>query len=290
MKIPRTMILSTVLLAAACTPLVCAADDGRLVATGGLTEVEGTAGGGIVPWAVLAGYGTDNENGGTFSIDQATTGDYTLTATAAAVTFRNRLEVSFADQNLDLGTLGTALKLPGTSLRQQVFGAKVRVLGDVLYGDAPEISVGMQYKHDIDFTIPSVVGAKHDSGTDIYVAATKVIVDGFFGRDLLLNGVLRATKANQLGLLGFGGDRNDSYRLEPEVSAGLLLDERTAVGIEYRRKPDNLRFAEEDAWADLFIAYFPSKSIGLVAAYTSLGSVATLQHQRGLYLSVQATF
>ena len=34
---------------------------GRLLATGGATMIEGAAGGGLVPWAVLAGYGTREE-------------------------------------------------------------------------------------------------------------------------------------------------------------------------------------------------------------------------------------
>ena len=286
----KGMGLGMCLFGALGVPGLAQAGDGKLLATGGLTEAEGSAGGGIVPWAVLSGYGTQDEDGGTFFITQANTGDYALTATGAAVTIRDRVELSFADQTLDAGTLGTALNDPGLSLRQQVFGVKVRLLGDAVYGSAPQVSFGVQYKHDIDFSIPQAVGAKHDSGTDLYVAATKVIVDGFFGRDLLLNGTLRATKANQMGLLGFGGDKNDSYRIEPEVSVGVLLDEKTAVGLEYRKKPDNLSFAREDDWADAFIAYFPSKSVALIAAYASLGSVATIQHQRGLYLSVQATF
>ncbi len=271
-------------------PVLAWAGDGKLLATGGLTEAEGSAGGGIVPWAVLAGYGTQDEDGGTFFITQANTGDYALTATGLAFTIRDRVELSFADQSLDASTLGTALKDPGLSLRQQIFGVKVRLFGDVVYGDAPEISAGVQYKHDLDFTTPKAVGAKDDKGADFYLAATKVIVGGFFDRDLLLNGTLRATKANQMGLLGFGGDKSDSYKIESEVSVGVLLDEKTAVGLEYRKKPDNLSFAREDDWADAFIAYFPSKSVALIAAYASLGSVATLQHQRGLYLSVQASF
>ncbi|HEY3056713.1 MAG TPA: DUF3034 family protein, partial [Thermoanaerobaculia bacterium] len=41
------------------------AGDARLLATGGLTQIEGSAGGGIVPWAVLSGYATEDQNGGT---------------------------------------------------------------------------------------------------------------------------------------------------------------------------------------------------------------------------------
>ena len=40
--------------------LLCAdpvlAGDGRLIATGGATSVEGAAGGGLIPWAVISGY------------------------------------------------------------------------------------------------------------------------------------------------------------------------------------------------------------------------------------------
>lgn len=283
-------IVKTLAFTAALLPALAWAGDGKLLATGGLTEVEGSGGGGIVPWATLASYGTQDQDGGTAFISYVNTGDYALSNVGAAATFRDRVELSFADQSFDTGTLGTALGAPGLSLRQQVFGLKVRVLGDPVYGDAPEVSVGAQYKHDLDFSIPKAVGAKHDSGTDLYVAVTKVFIDGFLGHDLLLNGTLRATKANQMGLLGFGGDKSDSYKLEPEVSAGILLDEKTAVGLEYRKKPDDLSFAREDDWADAFIAYFPSKSVAFIAAYASLGSVATLQHQRGLYFSMQATF
>ncbi|MGA4602895.1 DUF3034 family protein, partial [Ectopseudomonas hydrolytica] len=39
------------------------AGEGRLLATGGATSLEGAAGGGIMPWAVLAGYGERGEWG-----------------------------------------------------------------------------------------------------------------------------------------------------------------------------------------------------------------------------------
>ena len=59
----------------------------------------------------------------------------------------------------------------------------------------------IQKNHDGDFVKGAVVGAKRDSGVDFYVSATKLLLE----QNLLLNGTLRATKANQLGLLGFGG-------------------------------------------------------------------------------------
>ena len=262
------------------------AGDGRLLATGGATQIEGSAGGGIVPMAVLSGYATEDQNGGTAFLTYVNTGDYSLWAAGGAFTFRNRVEVSAAEQRLHLGTLAEELKLPGAELRQQVLGLKVKLFGDLIYTRAPQVSVGVQYKRDLDFDIPKLVGAKSKSGEDFYVAATKVFLAGAMDHHLLLNGVVRATKAHQIGLLGFG----DKYQFVPEVSAAVLLNNNVAVGAEYRVKPDKLDFAKEDNWSDVFIGYFPNKNIGFVMAVAQLGSVATLPHQSGLYFSVQGSF
>ncbi|HET6725717.1 MAG TPA: DUF3034 family protein, partial [Gammaproteobacteria bacterium] len=239
------------------------AGQGRLLATGGVTEVEGQAGGGIVPWAVIAGYGTANQNGGTAFITNVDTGDFNMTVAGAAVGFSNRFEVTLAEQHFDLCTLGPAMGIPGKSLRQQVVGLKLRLFGNLVYTAAPQVSLGVQYKRNLDGDIANAVGAKSDHGVDIYLAATKLFVDGLFDRNVLVDVTVRATRANQTGLLGFGGDRSDSYSIEGEASLGLMLDPHTVIGIEYRQKPDNLGFAREDNWSDLFIAWFPSKSIAL---------------------------
>ena len=103
-----SICLLHILIALACLPAAQA--DGRLLATGGAMQIEGAAGGGLVPWAVLAGYGTRDEYGGTFAITRVDTGDYNLDMLGAAFTFRNRVEISYARQDLDLGTLGLALE------------------------------------------------------------------------------------------------------------------------------------------------------------------------------------
>jgi len=116
---------------------------------------------------------------------------------------------------------------------------------------------------------------------------------------VLVNGTLRATKANQNGLLGFGGTAHDAYRIEPEFSVAWLADRRLAFGAEYRRKPDNLNPSllgaglKEDDWFDLFAAWAPTKHVSLTAAYVQLGhivpAVAT-KRQDGGYLSAQIAF
>ncbi|MBD9468193.1 DUF3034 family protein [Pseudoxanthomonas sp. PXM01] len=266
------------------------AGQGRLLATGGATQIEGAAGGGIVPWAVLSGYGTDEQHGGAAFYTRVDTGDYALDAYGASYTFGNRLEVSFARQSFDLGELQRRLSLPWDSLDQDVYGAKLRMTGDLVYGRSPQISVGMQHKRLRDGTLPLAIGARDDSGTDAYVSASKLFLDAAGGYQLLLNATLRSSNANQAGLLGFGGDRRADRTWLWEGSAAVLLDPRFAVGVEYRQKPDNLGFAREDDWRDLFIAWFPTKHVAVVGAWADLGSIATLDDQRGAYVSVQLSF
>ncbi|WP_372176954.1 DUF3034 family protein [Xanthomonas axonopodis pv. phyllanthi] len=271
-------------------PLHALAGDGRLLATGGVSMIEGSSGGGIVPWATLSGYGTRDELGTVAFATHVDSGDYRLDVQGAALMVGNRLELSLARQRLYLGTLQDRLGLPWNALGQDVFGAKVRVAGDLVYGHAPQVSLGVQYKRLRNGTLPLAIGARDDHGTDIYVSASRLLLQGAAGYQLLLNGTLRATRANQAGLLGFGGDRRNSYRLVPEVSAAVVLSPSWAVGVEYRDKPNNLGFAREQAWADAFVAWFPSKHVSLTAAFADLGDIATLADQRGPYLSLQVAF
>lgn len=275
-------------LCALALPLAANAGDGRLLATGGVTEVEGSAGGGLVPWAVLAGYGTREQVGATAFRTRLDLPDYRLDAWGAAFTWHNRVELSVARDRFDLGTLGQAISRPGTALRQDVFGAKLRLAGDLVYGPLPQITLGLQHKRLLDFAIPRLVGARRDSGTDVYFAASQVLLGAAAGYNLLWNMTLRSTAANQFGLLGFGGDHG-GRKLVAEGSLAVLLDPHLAVGAEYRQKPDNLSFARESGASDLFVAWFPCKRVSLTAAYVSLGPVAGLRDQRGWYLSLQGS-
>ena len=271
-------------------PAGALARDGRLLATGGASQVEGSAGGGIVPWAVLAGYGTKDQDGGTAFATRVDTGDYALDAYGVAYTFRNRLELSLARQRFDLGELQRRLSLPWNALEQDIFGAKVRLGGDLVYTAWPQVSLGVQHKRLRDGALPLAIGARDDQGTDVYLSAGKLFLAGPGGRQLLLNGTVRSTRANQMGLLGHGGDRDGGRSLVFEGSAALVLDPSWVVGVEYRQKPDNLGFAGEDAWMDAFVAWFPNKHVAVVAAWADLGSIATLDGQRGAYLSLQLSY
>jgi len=275
----------------ACFALAAQAAGDRLLATGGAVTVEGTAGGGITPWALLAGYGTDGQAGCAAAAAGVETDDYGLRTLAGGCTLDNRLEFSAGRQELHLGGLRPLLGLPaGQTLRLRYAGLKVRIAGDAVYHRFGQLAAGVIFKESEDQALVRATGASATRGSDWYVAAGKLFVDGPLGHMAYVNATLRLTNANQGGLLGFGGDREGSRSANLELAAALFLHRDLAIGAEYRQKPDNLSFAAEDDWADLFVAWFPSKHVSVVAAWTELGSIATLPGQAGPYLSLAASF
>ncbi len=269
---------------------IAEADNGRLIATGGASSIEGAAGGGIIPWAVLTGYGEQGEWGTSVFATHVDLPDYTLDVAGMSVAYGNRVELSYAHQRFDLGTLQKDLSLPEDNLTQDIFGVKVRLFGDLIYDELPQVSLGIEYKKQNDFLIPSLIGAKRDSDVEGYLTASRLFMGAAFGYNLVVNGGVRYSRANETGLLGFGGDRRDTRSVLKEGSVAVLFNPRWAVGVEYREKPDNLSFAGESDWADLFVGYFPNKHLSVVLAYAKLGEIATLENQNGAYLSIQGSF
>ncbi len=265
-------------------------DGGKLLLTGGVTNIEGAAGGGLATWAVITGYETRDGVGGNVHATYVSLPDYTLRDYGAAVGLFNRVELSYTRQEFDTGSTGAKLGLgDGFTFDQDVWGAKVRLIGDAVYDQdsaLPQISVGVQSKTANQNAIIHAIGGKSNTGVDYYVAATKVLLD----QSLVLDATLRETKANQTGLLGFGGDKSDAYHTEFEGSAGYLISKRLLLGGEFRTKPSNLGFAQENNWWDLFAAYALNKHLSATLAYVDLGSIATFRNQHGAYISLQAGF
>jgi hypothetical protein len=263
---------------------------GKLLLTGGVSEVEGSAGGGLTPWAVIGGYGTASQLGANAYGTYLHTQDFALTTFGAAVGVANRVEFSVARQEFDTREAGAELGLgSGFRFNMDTIGVKVRLFGDAVLDQdtwVPQVATGIQFKHNEQGGVIKAIGAASNSGTDFYLSATKLLLS----QSLLLNGTLRFTKANQFGLLGFGGDRSNSYHPEFEASAAYLLSRYVAVGAEYRTKPNNLSFAREQNAYDAFIAWAPNKHVSLTLAYVELGDIATIRNQHGAYASVQVGF
>ena len=277
------------------------ADEGKLPLTAGFSDLEGAGGGGLVPLAFITGYGSNTSWGANAHFTNIQLRDLHLYTYGVGAGFLDRIEVSYTRQQLDI----TRTALDGLGVDQDVFGLKVKLLGDAIYGQdswLPQLALGVHYLHNDGIKNsqavglpglinPEQLGARAEHAVDIYLAATKV----FLGQSLLVNAVVRETKANQFGLLGFGGDRHQGYSTKPEGTVAYLLTRKLALGAEIRTGPHNLTVDEQtNAWT-IFVAWAPTRNLSLVAAYLNIGSVlgpvtGVTHHQDGPYLSVQAGF
>lgn len=259
--------------------------EGKLKGSGGISSIEGSAGGGISPWAVIAGHGERGEWDAQAALSWTDTGDFNLGTGSVSVGWSNRLELSAARMSLGLDALVRNGSVVERRLDLDVIAAKLRLGGDLIYGSGPQWALGAQWKRSRDEALVRAVGAADDADVDVYLSASKLWIDGFFGRRTLANVTLRSTRAHQLGLLGFGEDRE----LAIEGALAVFVHPDWVLGAEYRSKPDQLRFALEDDWFDVFIGWFPSKRWHTTLAYVDLGSVGGVESQHGYYLSVQAS-
>jgi hypothetical protein len=268
-------------------------DLGKLTATAGVIQVEGASGGGLVPWATITGYGSRDSYGANVHYTYVGTQDYALASYGVAVGIADRVELSAAKQRFS----GSLAPLNNLRIDQDIYGIKVKLAGDLVYDQdswMPQVAAGVMFKRNNGIgglgAVTSVkqLGAKSESGIDYYLAATKLLLD----QSLLLNVTVRATKANQMGILGFGGDQGDRYQSMLEGSVAYLLNRKLAIGAEYRMKPHNLAADHEKNYYDAFIAWFPSKNVSLTLAYVSLGDITVYNPKRqdGVYLSLQTGF
>ena len=275
---------STILAIVVALPAWGADAGDRLQWTGAVTQVEGSAGGGLVPWALIGGLETNVEVGATGFATDVSTGDFRLHAVGASIDVDDRVELSAARQRFEAGAV-----LPGLTLGQDIVGVKVRLAGDAVFAPdeyLPQISLGAEWKHTLNFDqVPRAAGALRGEDVDLYLAATKLYFAALAGRNVIVDLTLRRTRANQFGLLGFGGD-GSGYSYVPEASAGVFVTDSVLFGAEYRDKPNNLHSLREDSAQDVFVAWGPLKNVSLTAAWTDLGRIAGKAPQSGVYLSL----
>jgi hypothetical protein len=237
---------------------------------------------------LVGGLGTDAEIGATAFATYVSTQDFSLRAGGASLDLYDRVEVSVARQRFDANSV-----IPGLTLGQDIVGLKVRLAGDAVFAPDewwPQIAAGALWKRTLDFGgVPGAVGAASGSDVDLYIAATKLYFAALAGHNVILDATVRRTRADQLGLLGFGGAES-GYRLEPELSAAVWLTDSVLLGAEYRDKPSELAAFKEDSAEDVFLAWAPVKNFAITAAWTDLGRIAGKSPQRGFYISLWAGY
>lgn len=317
-------------------------NDGKVLLTGGVVTIDGAGGGGITPWATISGYGTrDGVNGG-LHYTFAYLPNYSLNSYGATFGFFDRFELSYTRSTLPTGstfdTVGLVASLLtvtdntgiapfNTTIEMDVYGAKLRLFGDAVYTSdswIPQVAIGGFYKDNKNQDLLHTLQAADHKDWEAYVSATKV----FFPFSTLVNFTGRYTRANQTGLTGFGGPRDDDREFRFEMSIAQLVAKNTVFGIEYAQHGkaldevgvnvnglnvegilaalpldvlDNLGLTnleqledtltqKESDWVDLFFAYAPNKRISFTIAYAILGDITLTPDQHGFYLSTHLTF
>ena len=271
-------------------------DSGKLPLTAGFSDIDGAGGGGLVPWALITGYGTADSWGANAHYTEVPLRDFRLRSYGVAVGALDRVEASATVDKFDAS--GPAIG--GLAVQQHIFGLKVRLTGDALYDQdswTPQTALGFEYKRNTGIADAGALdstrqlGAAGNSGTDWYLSATKVLL----AQSLLLNVTVRYTNANEFGLLGFGGDLKRGRSVEPEATMAYIVSRTIAVGAEYRSRPHNLSVDNEhNAW-DAFVAWTLTRNVSLVGAFLQLGNILTpvtgqSRSQDGAYLSLQVGF
>ena len=260
-----------------------------------VTNIDGQNGGGLVPWALLS-------SGPTVAITHIGTQNLDINSLAVNTSFANRVEVSYAHNMLNDNAAALTATNSNTD-NVDNFGIKVKLndMGDTM----PQFALGAVYKKasgNLANTLNTALGV-NTSSTDMYGVASKIVNMG--GTNVLLNGVLRATKGNALGLLGFGGGNtagaSTGYKIEPELSAEVFAASNVVFGAEYRRQPNyavagtaQSTYLNQNSMYDFHVAYIASKNFTLTAAYVNLGTIAQVANgqtrQNGMFLQGQVSF
>jgi hypothetical protein len=337
-------------------------NDGKVLATPGVSMTDGAGGGGITPWAVITGYETRDGINANVHYTYVSLPNYSLNSLGAAVGFYDRVELSYAYDILPTGstfdtiglasnavgglldspTLGPVLNSLGltkgnqlaggvdpwnSTIKMQVVGAKVRLIGEAIYDSdnlIPQVSVGGFYKWNENKVLLETLQAGKAKDWEAYVSATKI----FFPLSTLINVTARYTDANETGLTGFGSVDGSHRKVRIEASLAYLLKKDTAIGVEFQQHGHNLQgknvtlgggvdltsllnnptlgpvlnglgvpaalgntlTQKESNWYDAFVAFFPSKNLSITAAMAYLGDITFTPNQTGFYISMQAAF
>ena len=105
-----------------------APESGKLLATAGLSQIEGAGGGGLATWAIITGYGTRDDIGANAHYTYLHLPSFELQSGGVAVGLYDRVELSATGQFFNTGAVGARLgRGKGVTFEQTLIGAKVRL-------------------------------------------------------------------------------------------------------------------------------------------------------------------
>jgi len=219
----------------------------------------------------------------TFGLSYANLEKKDFMAATFSETLFNRIELSYAFNNLQLGDLRrdikdmTGLDTGSNHVQMHNFNLRVNLVPEGSFGLnwMPALTAGVHFKknEDVDSIdkhlggVLSTLGVDDDHGIDYTLVATKMI-SGVFPRPLLLTAGMRMTKACHIGLLGF----SDHYSTQVELSFAQFLTDRLLIVGEFRSKPDKLdelpgMVEEEDDWWTMAFCYILNNHSTMALGY-----------------------
>jgi hypothetical protein len=227
-----------------------------------------------------------------------------LTAITVTETPWKRLELGFGYDSFQLGDLPTQIALaqgPAINNSVSLYNANARLQllkeNDFDQKWIPALTFGTHYKNNdgIGQINNQLGGALHaigitdNEGVDFTLYASKLFT--FLPRPVLLELGGRATKAAEIGLLGF----TDSYSFLFEGNLGIFLTDRLILAGEWRQQPNDYRtipglVGSSGTWWTVDLAYVLSKHMTVAAGYGNFGNVLNHQANAGWGLTAKYEF
>jgi hypothetical protein len=269
--------------------------------------IEGYSGGPITPMAYLCNPGAKGAvcSTPTVSYTFLSLGEKQLHAVSVTQVFFNRLELGYAYNYFNVGTLYDDISKAGLDMgRDHVhlhhFNVRFNLLPENSFDlPLPAVTGGVHFKYNqgiksIDHALGGAlksIGYEKDNGVDYTLTATKMFPKLAFGRPIILTGGLRLSNAAQLGYLGFGGECNATF----EGSVAYLPLDNLCLAYEFRGKnnPYN-RLQElvddEDHWQVLSASWIVNDRFTITGIYGMLGNIANARADCSLGIQVKYEF
>ena len=270
-------------------------------------NIEGVPGAPITPMAYLANPGPEGTTVGmpTFSVTGLMLGSKSLGVVAYNQTFYRRIEIGYAYNYLELGSLPDDVRkmgLPDIDGNVQVHHLHARglLVEENSYSmPLPAITLGVHFKHnsqinEIDRDLGGALGLfgyEKASGVDFTLTATKMFPELAVGRPLILTAGLRNSDAAQIGYLGFGDDRSWTF----EGSVGVMPIDKLLLAYEFRQKKNPYHripglIGRESHWHAVSASWIANERVTVTGVLGWFGNIANSNADPGVGLQVKYEF
>lgn len=200
-----------------------------------------------------------------------------------------RIELGYGFNWLSLGNLptdirnATGISIGNTSVAVHNFNARFQLLKENEFNQKwlPALTFGVHYKYNVGISeinddlggALDQAGLSGNNGVDFTLYASKLIT--FLPRPVLINVGGRATRAQELGFLGF----SSQYSFLFEGNVAVFLTDWLILAGEYRQQPNSYTpipglIGKSGDWWTVDLAWVVNKHFTVAGGYGYFGTVA----------------